>query len=366
MRRLENRRGRAVLIWAVVFFLAGQALLTLAVERWLPDLRDRDYAWKMQLLERLRRKEPERPLVLFVGSSRTLGAFQADRLDGEPGPDGKPLAAFNLGQSKSGPLRTWVHCQELLEQGVRPRLLLVEVLPFLFNEAAPGRISEEDWVGGTWPTLPQLVRFYPYCSMRGRILADWLCARLLPAYYHRNYILDYYARSWAPPTTRLVSHRLTNSHGWYIGEGIEGWSPVAGYCRLLQHWQQFGWQLKYCYMAPGPAQALRDLAQRCQQEHIPLAFVRMPEPSIVRGWYSPLVQAQMDQLMNEVKQKHGAEIIDARDWIEDISFNDALHVLPWGAWKFTDLIRDEVHRILAETAGDRRPDKVASIFPPPS
>jgi hypothetical protein len=344
-------------LWGVVFFLASQVGLSVAMERWLPNCRDRDYAWKMAQLKRMLEKEPDRPLVLFVGSSRTLGAFQADRISGQKGPDGRLLSAFNLGQAKTGPIRSWIRFQELLEQGIRPRLLVVEVLPFLFNEASPGRVSEEDWIGGEWPSFRDLCRYYPYCGMRRQILTDWICARLLPAYYHRNYLLDYYARSWVHPANKLVSHRLFDSHGWYTGEGIEFWVPWAAYRRTMKHWQQFGWQLKYCRLGDGPAQALRDLVQRCRQEHIPVALVLMPEPSLVRGWYSPLVRAQINSLMDELKQSYQTEVIDAREWIEDNRFCDALHMLPQGAYELTDLINDEIQRILIETV---TPDQLAS------
>src|SRR5690606_4420494 len=91
--------------WGLLFFALGQLGLSLAMETVAPQLRAHDFALKMKRLEKLRQRHPDRPLVLMMGSSRTLGGFQATRLDGQPGPDGQPLAAFNFGLVLTGPMR---------------------------------------------------------------------------------------------------------------------------------------------------------------------------------------------------------------------------------------------------------------------
>ena len=57
--------------------------------------------------------EPDAALVAMVGSSRTDGAFQAGRLRGLPGPDGRRLLAYNLGVPAAGPLREWLYLRHL-------------------------------------------------------------------------------------------------------------------------------------------------------------------------------------------------------------------------------------------------------------
>src|SRR6516162_1637107 len=93
--RRMKQRGRGALIWVLVFVAVSQVGLTAVLHYWRPDTVARVIYHKRQRLEQLARQTPDHSLVVMLGSSRTEGAFDASRSNGRPGPDGKPLVAYN-------------------------------------------------------------------------------------------------------------------------------------------------------------------------------------------------------------------------------------------------------------------------------
>ena len=82
------RARRIVLTW-LVGFVSVQVLLAAALEGPLPDLRNPIQAPRERYLLAQLRKEPNRPLILALGSSQTQAGLRPDvleegRLDGDP------------------------------------------------------------------------------------------------------------------------------------------------------------------------------------------------------------------------------------------------------------------------------------------
>src|SRR5919204_4680850 len=127
--RRMRQGGRAVLLWALVFYAAAQLAMRCFMDAQLPPPWVQTWHEKWQQLRQLVAREPDRPLLVMLGSSRTDRALQAGGLNGLPGPDGKPFLAYNLGLPGAGPLRVGLTPREMLDAGIRPRLLLVEFLP---------------------------------------------------------------------------------------------------------------------------------------------------------------------------------------------------------------------------------------------
>src|SRR5688500_7375640 len=123
LRRLA-RSPRESLLWLLAGFALCQLVLAGALERWAPGARDPEFASRLRDLRCRRAEAPGRPLVVFLGSSRTALAVDAARLSvpaGGPGP-----VAFNFGLLGCGPTLQLVTLRRLLADGVRPDSLYVE------------------------------------------------------------------------------------------------------------------------------------------------------------------------------------------------------------------------------------------------
>jgi hypothetical protein len=73
-------RSRTAILWAVGFFLIAQLTLMVTIERWRPDWSDPEYGTRFRHLKRRIQKEPGRPLLLVLGSSRVGNGLVADCL----------------------------------------------------------------------------------------------------------------------------------------------------------------------------------------------------------------------------------------------------------------------------------------------
>ena len=143
-------RARPAIVWSIAVFAAFQLGLAFAIEYRLPELRDPNYAIKADRLQRrwteVRRNAEHAKLVVILGSSRTAFGVKADELEEPLSRDlGGPVVAYNMGVFAAGPVTELVHLKRLIADGIRPDLLLIEVLPPLLagQHAVP---SESNWL----------------------------------------------------------------------------------------------------------------------------------------------------------------------------------------------------------------------------
>jgi hypothetical protein len=100
-RRMRRRQRlaaqmRACLLWGLAFFLAAQLGMLLGTQYLWPQLRDPEYGYKLALLRRHRAAEPDRPLLVLLGSSRTGQGIRPGVLADLPATNGRTPLVFNL------------------------------------------------------------------------------------------------------------------------------------------------------------------------------------------------------------------------------------------------------------------------------
>jgi hypothetical protein len=338
-RRKRHRLAWEGLAWAVALFPLGQLALAVTLERDRLPVRDPEFTRKITRLDRLRHADPGRPLLVALGSSRTLQGLRADQLDGLPAPDGRPCTAFNLGLTAAGPLREWLALQRLLAAGVRPARLLVEVTPELLNEPGDGRLSEEAWLAVRTLAGEDLHRAGPYLERPRRLAHDWFNARVMAGYSYR--------RGWADRLLAALGAARRpdpmDLHGWQPFKTRV--VPTNDRRRLVQmSLKQYAAAFRDYRVGAGPERVLRDLLARCRSEGIPTVLVLMPESRSFRCRLGASGVAGVQTLVTDLSLRTGCAVIDARAWIRDDQFWDAHHLIQDGATAFTRRLRAELER----------------------
>ncbi len=355
-------------MWGLGLFAAAQLAFVVALDHWHPTLTGSWCSHKWTLLRRLLARHPDRSLVVMLGSSRTDDAFDAEMLNDLPGPGGRPLVGFNFGAPMVGPHRQGLFLEEMLRAGIRPRLLLLEFVPELFNEPCRGLVSEENWTLAPWLSLSQVRFLWSYWVHPHRKGREWLAARLAPWYVFRTPFHTRLSHSLFPDAARR--HRLEDLHWEYWIHDDQGYR-LPRYFTLEQ--LQGAWAATWITCSPtlgrlrlgeGSVRALRDLLQRCRREQIPTALVFMPESTPFRSWYGPGALEEAHRLFADLAREYGAQAIDANDWIADEDFRDGHHVQGGGARVFTTRLIAELRPLLARLRDEDRPAEVAAAGPP--
>ncbi|MGH7172600.1 MAG: hypothetical protein ACRELG_20155 [Gemmataceae bacterium] len=346
--RRMKQSARALAWWIPFWYVFAQVVLLVWMDESWPLNRIRVERDKFKQLHERLAEAPDRPLVLTVGSSRMDWGFQATRLNGRPGPDGRPLLVYNFGVPTAGPIHEALYVNDLLAQGVRPRLLLVEFVSTHLNQSRRGITSEEHFTVPHWLNAHQLLFCSRYFSNPRHAMIEWLESRVAPWYGYR----------WT------VHERLLGNDGQpNLFDQCQQPMDFCG-CRLLAHdvgtpqYRAFRYDsnrrvyaesLQHFHLGAKPAQAMRDLLARCRREHIPVAIVNMPVSKEFNALYSPEGQAQLTNFLGELRRRYGVEIIDASDWLAKEDFDDGFHVLRVGAYKFTTRMIVEVQKLLERT-----------------
>ncbi len=341
-RRLKHS-ARSVLFWSLGFYALAATLFDRALDRWCPAPFEKVYRLKWRDLCRLAAEEPGRPLLVMLGSSRTQVGFQAGRLDGMAGSDGRPLAVYNFGVPAAGPIHEYLYLRQMLEKGIRPRLLLVEFLPPLFNRTHDRIISEEGWTQSEWASAGQLLRMAPDFAQPGRKAGEWLEGRVAPWFSQRMSL-----QAWMRAAVGAVrEHQLAPyAHDRW---GCRYPEPLSAQQRAERAAVALEYMPSLARFQPGagPIQAMRDLLECCRREGIPVALVVTPESTRFRGWYSPRCQQAMRDLLDELRAAYGVEVIDGRQWLRDSEFSDGHHPDERGAYAFTTRLSEEVQALVS-------------------
>lgn len=340
--RFLARRSRRQLFWLVAGLALCQVVLAVAVDGYLPQVRDPEYTIKLTRLRVRRAEAPDRPLVLILGSSRTAFGLDARRLSASA--DGASALVFNFGQMGAGPLLNLTILRRLLDAGLRPDLLYVELVPNMLV-VGDGRLMEERLLDGARLRADEVWRLAPHYRQPARLLGGWALGRGLPCYRHQAELRQLLALDTPSDTAPTGAH--IDSHGWFPRHDLITHKDhnASSALVLAQNREQCGCST----LAPEPVGALEELLALCRRERIAVTLVRLPEGSTFRAMYTPAARAAFTGLLAQMRAKWGVPALDAPDWVADAGFWDTHHMLPDGARCFTERFAQEaVYPALAQ------------------
>jgi hypothetical protein len=331
-RRRESWRVRArsAVLTGLLLLVAAQLGLGLAVETVKPEWRDPEYGHRIKQLRAIHSANPDRPLVVAVGSSRTLMGFSPhDTFLDRPG---SPIA-YNFGQTGAGPLQIRLTVERILADGVRPDFLLIELFAAALVGDGPAEGLIEQW-GSRW-NAGDVRRLAPYANDSSRLWRTWANHRIAPWHALRFPLMNHWQPGWLP-TSKRVDFQWANmdGFGWlrYPVDSVpdderERLTAAAG--------DSYRKQLTDYRIGAMSDRALRDVANRCLQEGIPVAFFLMPEGPAFASWYSPGAKERFRDYAQKLSRDTGAPIFDASEGFSERDFADSHHLLPGGAARFT-------------------------------
>ena len=299
-------------------------------------IRDPGYADKERRLAQLRAVNPDRPLVLMIGTSRAGYGFHAGRIEDQLA--GR-TTVFNFGIPASGPVTHVVYLRRLLAAGHRPALLFAEVLPPGLADL-PGGPLEARFLYGDRLRHDELDTVIGYDFPTDAIRSKWRQSVLVPWHALRFPLLGRVTPSALPWHLRFDWSRTTDPHGWSSPVATEV-TPLSYNAGLKQAEGEYRAILHDYRPAGGAARALTDLLTLCQTERIPVRLVLMPESTDFRRFYPPATVERLDRFLRELCAAHGCALIDARGWVPDAAFVDGHHLLRKGAEAFSDRLTRE-------------------------
>jgi hypothetical protein len=358
-RQRLTAQTRAGLLWGLGFFVLAHIGMLIATQSFWPHLRDPEFGYKLSLVRKHRQAEPDRPLLVLLGSSRTGQGMRPGVLPPLTTADGKTPFVFNFSQVGSGPLAELVTLCRLLDAGIRPDWLAVEVLPALLgrnNDAcgeAGGGVSR---IG--WDDLQLLGRYVPDPITMTR---RWWNVQLAPWHAHRFSLMNHYAADWLPWRKRLDHWKMLDDWGWSdLGDDEQPLVLVPEAVELAR--KTYFAELQHYHIEPMQDRALHDLLALCKRENIPTVLYLMPEGTIYRSWYAPATRACVDDYLVRLSRETRVPIVDARDWMSDKYFGDSHHLYRLGATRFTRLMGEKVFAHLVQG----RLDAIGPVPVPPN
>lgn len=349
--RARRRTARGVIVWFVVGALALHAAALVALDAPWPNLRDPEYGWRAHRLRARAAEQPERPLVLVVGSSRTcMGVRPAAWEAARPGAPDDPLL-FNFGTVGAGPVQQLIAVRRLYADGFRPAAVLLEYWAPLLRQDGP--FAEQRRVGGRLRFDDRAVvrDYFPDPDRAERVL---LATRLHPLYANRD--------RWA--ALALPRHLPANPHANLAWRDMDSWGWVPGLdvspgdaatrATFLAHYREdYRRQFDGHTIHPGSDRALREAVALVRARGARVGFVHLPESSEFRAWYPPDVERAGRERLAALAHDLNVPVIDAREWMSDDQLADGHHLSRIGAGAFTERFGPAVAHAFPTSGGPR-------------
>jgi hypothetical protein len=336
-RRRRTRHAAGALLTGLAVFTFFQLGLAAAIEKVVPEVRDPLYGCRLDRIRKQLDAGRVKPFtVIMLGSSRTQSGFKPVAHEKTWGETlGRPVAAFNFGVSGGGPLTQLMNWRRLHRDGVRPDLLLVEVMPPLLSaQVPPGDYAEErlptDRLG--WKDISLLQRYAG--PGRAAVRREWLQSWPVPCYSHRISLVSLMLPGLLPMPWRLDGAWKVDDRGRV--RFIEADITPDRRLQALRHAHDEYQGYFSDFRLGGPAcEALHELLTSCREEGAPVALVLMPEGPTFQSWYPPGAWQSTLDWVNRLGQEFDAPVINAREWIDEEGFMDSHHLLTASADEFT-------------------------------
>jgi hypothetical protein len=340
-RSRKTATARSALIWGLLFFACGEFGLSLIIERRHAEVRYPEFGYKLNALRERVHERPGQPLLLAIGSSRTEVGLYPDVLMDETRGQFPDLTAFNFGLIQADPVRELLCLRQLLQEGIHPDWLMVEVMPLLLDEKITWVREIKDRNAMQMMGWTDLRVLYRYDAKPQRLLRHWCYWRLAPCFNYRLNIIHNYAPCWGRPFVggEDWQHRL-NPYGWL---GFSGSVPLERCQQGLEaSCQVYASRLANLQISDLPNRALREMLDVCRQEHIGVLLLLMPEASELRRRHSNEGLARVNDYLASITREYGVPLVDARTWVSDQWFIDGHHMVANGAIAFSHRLSHDI------------------------
>jgi Protein of unknown function (DUF1574) len=327
-------RFRKALRWTVGLFALSQVLLAVIVDQAAPSVRDPEYAILESTLKQRIAERPDARVALFVGSSRVTHGFDAARAAGE-----ENVVLFNFGVPGSGPFFQEIMLERLLDAGIKPDILFLELLHPFFNAAGPFSL-DHGLLDGARLSAGEARRLLDY-GTRSRTgpLRRWVYARLLPAYRHQAEMRDRLGLGVYPEGCNPCSPwRTIDAFGYRPRkEPPRSWPELTALAH--QNYDPFFGTFQ---LDPHPWLRLVRTIAEAHENGTQVVVILMPEGSEFRSLYTTESEAARSEMLRRLREECAVRVVDARAWLDDSAFYDQHHLLPDGAVAFAERFRVEV------------------------
>lgn len=327
--------ARGAVCWAIALYLVVQLALTLVTDFWRPAVRHPEYGRKLALVKVGFTAHGRPPDLLALGTSRTAFGFR-------PVDDGR-VWEFNFGLTGIGPLQQLACLRRLLDEGIRPARLMIEIHPPLMHQTAEwNELLRIDLARLGWNDLRRLIGYsHAPASLGGR----WLISRLGASYTHRAELVRRFLPDWLDEDRRREATCLGQ-----ISPG--GWQPVPARPaneaerRRMNSWSAGLYAVAWNEFAISefPRRAIEDMLDLCRREGIEAALLLLPEGDEFRGHYPAAAWRRLHEYLAEVSRSRGVPVFDCCGWCPDTLICDGQHLLPEGAAAFSARLETDVLR----------------------
>jgi hypothetical protein len=333
-------RSRKTVLVSVLFVVLANTVLGIVGE-FSPRLKDPAYGDKWAALRRQLAARPDDRLVLSLGSSRTLLGFHGRHAENEMVTrTGERVIAFNFGTPAAGPVTNLVYFRRLVGCGVRPDLLLVEVMPGLCADGPTGP-AETLTLPGERLCRSEVVTVEEFGFDPTTVRPAWRESAYLPWSKLRFQLLGRVVPSWMPWNLRFDWSRGADPHGWATPPRQDVTAEERAE-REGQAKAEYAASLASVSPDGRPFGALRALLTECRERGIPTRLVLYPEGTSFRAMYPAGTGERFVAALRQLADEFDAPLTDARGWLPDGAMYDGHHMFGAGAGAFTTRLTADV------------------------
>lgn len=331
-RRARARRAVASLVWA--WFVAMVAF-NLLLHEVRPEWNNPRLAAQHQQLRREIRDAGISRVAVILGSSRCLMGLSPAAMTGPTGATGAVIV--NYSSAGAGPYRHLLALHRLLESGLRPDAVLIEILPIHLDVASKDAPEVELAHGPAEFSRSDFFVYGPYWRTPFGSAGTWAGARLRIASDQRIRLL-------ARTAPLLLDREQIKKNRTDPPEQL-GWSPFIKpdmtederTRRFAAAEKEYREVLHRFAINPDIARVYRDLIERCRAEGIAVAFFFMPESPRFRKWTSAETKQATMAFVHQLAAEFSTAIFDTTDWVDrEADFADGHHLLEHGAVPFSE------------------------------
>ncbi|VTR97714.1 Uncharacterized protein OS=Singulisphaera acidiphila (strain ATCC BAA-1392 / DSM 18658 / VKM B-2454 / MOB10) GN=Sinac_5817 PE=4 SV=1 [Gemmata massiliana] len=335
---LTNRGRSARIALGIGFglFAVLTGALTIASETVKPELRDPEYAYRLKHVQKWQAERPERPLVLVLGSSRAQMGVSPAAMN-FPDEPGAPVV-YNFGYRAAPPLVSWLTLARALDDGVKPRAVLLFVGQAETVTGGPAEVQA--WPRRDGLSGADLRRLAPYEAGGTELRRALRTARINP---------------WSVRWDAIVGEVAPDMRAGSVKFESRSWEEMDsfGFVRFpVEHlWETKREILRENARAQARVtnrkdisdvsdRAIRDLVARCRMEGITVAVVWAPESPWLRGLYCPCAHGRVEYYTQTLVDEVGVTVFPAPTHFAEEDFVDGYHLTPDGAAKYSRWFAD--------------------------